>query len=316
MARLLVEIGTEEIPAGYMKPALEAFAGNLQAHLEQHRIRHGPARVFGTPRRLAVMIEDVAWRQDPQTLEQTGPPERIAFDAEGRPTVAARKFAEKNQVSPEALTVVETEKGRYAALRKTDPGRATRTILKDALAGIILAIPFPKTMRWADLSIYFARPVHSLTALLDTQVISFTLGDVKSSRFSFGHRFLHPRKIRLETAGDYPEALLPAWVVADPEKRKARMLEQMEEAVQSVQGRVLPDSELVETVTHLVEYPATVLGSFDRRFLEIPREVLITAMREHQRYFAVVDAEHQVMPYFLAVNNTPARDMDLVKRGH
>lgn len=316
MARLLVEIGTEEIPAGYMKPALEAFAGNLQAHLEQHRIRHGPARVFGTPRRLAVMIEDVAWRQDPQTLEQTGPPERIAFDAEGRPTVAARKFAEKNQVSPEALTVVETEKGRYAALRKTDPGRATRTILKDALAGIILAIPFPKTMRWADLSIYFARPVHSLTALLDTQVISFTLGDVKSSRFSFGHRFLHPRKIRLETAGDYPEALLPAWVVADPEKRKAQMLEQMEEAVQSVQGRVLSDPGLVETVTHLVEYPATVLGSFDRRFLEIPREVLITAMREHQRYFAVVDAEQQVMPYFLAVNNTPARDMNLVKRGH
>ncbi|MFO7840076.1 MAG: glycine--tRNA ligase subunit beta [Desulfosalsimonadaceae bacterium] len=316
MARLLVEIGTEEIPAGYMKPALEAFAENLQAHLGQNRIRHGPARVFGTPRRLAVIIDDVAWRQDPQTVEQTGPPEQIAFDADGRPTVAARKFAEKNQVSPDSLTVVETEKGRYAAFRRTDPGRATRTILRDALAGIILAIPFPKTMRWADLSIYFARPIHSLTALMDTQVISFSLGNVKSSRLSFGHRFLHPKKIRLDSAGDYPDALLPAWVVADPEKRRARMLEQMEEAVRSVEARVLSDPELVETVTYLVEYPATVLGSFDRRFLDIPREVLITAMREHQRYFAVVDDRQQVMPYFLAVNNTPARDMNLVKRGH
>ena len=316
MEPLLVEIGTEEIPAGYIEPALNAFSDYLLRHLEENRIDHGTATVFGTPRRLAVRIEAVAERQKPQVTEQVGPPERVAFDENGGLTMAARKFAEKNNVSPKNLSVKETEKGRYMVARKTEPGMATRTILKDSLPGLILAIPFPKTMRWADLSIYFARPIHSLAALLGSRVISCRVGDVKSGRYSFGHRFLHPKKIKLETASDYPDALSDAWVIADIPLRQAMMEEQMEEAVKPVNGRVLPDAELVETVTQLVEYPATVLGQFDKRFLELPREVLITAMREHQRYFAVVDEKGAVMPYFLAVNNTLARDMALVTKGH
>lgn len=316
MEPLLVEIGTEEIPAGYIEPALSAFSDHLLRHLEENRIDHGAAKVFGTPRRLAVRIEAVAERQKSQVTEQVGPPERVAFDENGGFTMAARKFAEKNNVSPQKLSVKETEKGRYVVARKTEPGLATRTILKESLPGIILAIPFPKTMRWADLSIYFARPIHSLAALLGSRVISCRLGDVKSGRYSFGHRFLHPKKIKLESASDYPGVLSDAWVIADISRRQAMMEEQMEAAVKAVRGRVLPDAELVETVTQLVEYPATVLGQFDRRFLELPREVLITAMREHQRYFAVVDEKGAVMPYFLAVNNTLARDMALVTKGH
>jgi glycyl-tRNA synthetase beta chain len=316
MEPLLVEIGTEEIPAGYIGPALSAFSDHLLRHLEENRIDHGAAKVFGTPRRLAVRIEAVAERQKPQVTEQVGPPERAAFDENGGFTMAARKFAEKNNVSPQKLSVKETEKGRYVVARKTDPGRATRTILKDSLPGIILAIPFPKTMRWADVSIYFARPIHSLAALLGSRVISCQVGDVRSGRYSFGHRFLHPKKIKLENAYDYSGALSDAWVIADISRRQAMMEEQMGVAVKPVKGRVLPDAQLVETVTQLVEYPATVLGEFDKRFLELPREVLITAMREHQRYFAVVDENEAVMPYFLAVNNTLARDMALVTKGH
>jgi len=148
MAQLLVEIGTEELPAGYIGPALKAFAESLVQHLDQHRISYGAARVFGTPRRLAVMIDDVADRQTPQTQEIMGPPAKVAFDESGTPTVAAKKFAEKNGIPVNRLSIAETEKGRYVVARKTDPGRATRMILKNSLAGLILAIPFPKTMRW------------------------------------------------------------------------------------------------------------------------------------------------------------------------
>ncbi len=316
MARLLIEIGTEEIPAGYIDPALNAFCDHLMRHLDENRIAHGAARVYGTPRRLSLLVEDVAVRQAPQTTELVGPPARIAFDENGRPTVAARKFAEKNNVPPNRLSIIETEKGRYAGARRTDRGKATRSILKDSLPGIILSIPFPKTMRWAGLSIHFARPIHSLLALLDKQVISCVVGDIKSGRHTFGHRFLHPKKIKLADTTGYLEQLEKAWVIADIEKRRAMMEQQMHEAVETVKGRVLPDAGLVAIVTHLIEYPATVLGGFEKRFLELPREVLVTAMREHQRYFAVVDGNDRIMPYFLAVNNTLARDMNLVKKGH
>ncbi|MBS3758835.1 MAG: glycine--tRNA ligase subunit beta, partial [Desulfobacterales bacterium] len=166
MSQLLVEIGTEEIPAGYIEPALNAFADSLFQHLDQSRIAHGKARVFGTPRRLTVAIDDVADRQQPQTQELMGPPARIAFEKDGTPTVAAKKFAEKNDVSVGRLSVRETEKGRYVVARKTDAGQATRLILKKSLPSILLAIPFPKTMRWSNLSIEFARPIHSILVLL------------------------------------------------------------------------------------------------------------------------------------------------------
>ena len=316
MTQLLIEIGTEEIPAGYIVPALKAFADSLIHHFDQNRIAHGDARIFGTPRRLSVMIDDVADRQASQTQELMGPPAQIAFDESGAPTMAAKKFAEKNGVSVNRLSVAEIEKGRYVVTRKTDPGQATRLILKNSLPGLILAIPFPKTMRWSNLSIAFARPIHSVLALLGSQVISFVLGDIKSSRYTFGHRFLHPKKIKLSDADKYLSVLMDAWVIADINQRQTLMEKQMTEAVSRVEGRVLPDKALMDIVTHLIEYPATILGTFEKRFLELPREVLITAMREHQRYFAVVDADNRVMPYFLAVNNTPAKDMDLVKQGH
>ena len=316
MSQLLVEIGTEEIPAGYIEPALNAFADSLFQHLDQSRIAHGKARVFGTPRRLTVAIDDVADRQQPQTQELMGPPARIAFEKDGTPTVAAKKFAEKNDVSVGRLSVRETEKGRYVVARKTDAGQATRLILKKSLPSILLAIPFPKTMRWSNLSIEFARPIHSILALFGGQSLTFVVGDIKSSRYTFGHRFLHPKKIKLSGPGQYLSALREAWVIADIDERKRLMEKQMAEAVGRINGSVLSDPELADIVTHLIEYPATILGRFEDRFLELPREVLVTAMREHQRYFAVVDPDNRVMPYFLAVNNTLAKDMDLVKRGH
>ena len=316
MESLLIEIGTEEIPSGYIEPALDAFRNMLIERLRKERIACGEVAVYGTPRRLAVMAYDVALRQEPFTSEVTGPPERVGYDENGRPTVAARKFAEKNGVSVTRLAVRDTEKGRYLCIRKTDNGQKTVDILRREMPGLILSIPFPKTMRWKDLPIAFARPIHSIVALFGDRSFSFTVGDVKSGRNTFGHRFLAPGKIRLDHPGQYLQKLEDAYVIADPVRRKALMLKRMERAAAGTGGRILDDPALCDVVVNLVEYPEVVLGSFDARFLGLPPEILITAMREHQRYFAVMDEDNKMLPHFIAVSNNRAKNIDVVVSGY
>ncbi len=316
MNRLLVEIGTEEIPAGYIYPALESFSAILRKKMEVARIAHGEIHVYGTPRRLTIIIDDVAGKQTPLSVEMMGPPERIAMDDSGNLTVPGQKFAEKIGVSPKQLKVMETDKGRYLYAVKTERGIAAKKILKEILPESILSIYFPKTMRWSNLNIQFARPIHSIAALLGNDVIPFQVGDVKSGRNTFGHRFMAPKKLKLSSPDQYLEILSDAFVMADISRRKEELVTQMNEAVARINGLVIPDDALVDTVTNLIEYPAAVVGRFDDEFLELPREILITSMRVHQKYFAVVDHQDNLMPYFVAVNNTKANDMDLVAKGH
>ncbi|MCF8110645.1 MAG: glycine--tRNA ligase subunit beta [Desulfobacteraceae bacterium] len=316
MNSLLIEIGTEELPSGYIVPALNSFCAALGQRLRDLRIECGQAGMYGTPRRLAVMIENVADKQRPAATRITGPPEKVAFDREGRPTVAARKFAEKSGVSVNKLELIDTEKGRYVCVEKTDSGRFTAAVLREILPGLISSIPFPKTMRWGELRVSFARPVHSIVALLGKRAISFEFAGIKSGRHTFGHRFMKPGRIRLDSADHYPEALAEAYVLADMEQRRSVMYESMLQTVKKAGGGILEDPELVETNNNLVEYPAVVLVGFDHKFLELPREILVTAMREHQRYFAVVDEKNRILPYFVSVNNTRARDMRIVAAGH
>ncbi|MEA3416230.1 MAG: glycine--tRNA ligase subunit beta [Thermodesulfobacteriota bacterium] len=313
---LLLEIGTEEIPAGYIKPALKGLSSLILQSMDDARIEHGKVRTFGTPRRLAVEVADVADRQKRLVTEITGPPEKIAFDEDNRPTLAAKKFAEKFGISVNSLTIKNTKKGRYLCAKKTEKGLAARTLLKSILPDVILSIPFPKKMKWADLSIEFARPIHSIFALLGNKAIPFVLGNVKSGRYIFGHSFMSPGRIRLSKPDDYIEILRSNYVLIDPKERKKQIAHCIDKAAGDCGGRVLQDDDLVDIVTNLVEYPAVVAGSFDKEFLELPSEVLITAMREHQKYFAVIDKENNLMPGFIAVNNTLARDMSLVAKGH
>ncbi len=316
MDNLLLEIGTEEIPAGYIEPALKSLASTLDQRLAEARIDHGPCRVFGTPRRLAVQIDDVAPRQAPLTEEVVGPPERVGFDAGGKPTMAAVKFAEKVGVPVNRIRIKETEKGRYLCAIKTERGGPTLNILKTMLPAAILATPFPKSMRWADLSISFARPIHWILALLGEKAVFFELGDIRSGRFTCGHRFVSPEKIRIDHSGQYVEALRSASVLADSSERRAQVEDQVRRTATALGGNIIEDAELVDIVNNLVEFPAVSAGKFEAKYLEVPDEVLITAMRKHQKYFAVVDAKQRLMPCFIAVNNTPARDMELVARGH
>ncbi len=316
MTTLLLEIGAEEIPAGYIEPALEAMAATLSAQLDRSRIDHGAINTYGTPRRLALMVADVAGKQKSVTVETMGPPRKIAFDDSGNPTMAAEKFAEKVGIKVGRLKTKETEKGVYLYAKKVERGVATATILKQILPGIILGTPFPKTMRWMDLEIAFARPLHSILALLGDRLLSFTVGNVKSGRYTRGHSFMQPKKIKIKHPDEYIQALRDADVIVDIAERKDMVKAQVAAEAKASGGTILEDPELVDIVTNLVEYPLATAGSFEPEFLEVPREVLITAMREHQKYFAVVDTKGDLMSKFIPVNNTRTRDLALVATGH
>ena len=316
MNTLLLEIGTEEIPAGYILPALEALSATLSKKLTEARIQHGSSQVYGTPRRLTVKVEDVAPKQPSVNSEVIGPPAKIGFDEDGKPTMAARKFAEKVGVPLSKLTVKETPKGEYLSAEKSERGLATRTLLKEILPRVILATPFPKKMRWADLDIEFARPIHTILAMLGKSVVAFKLGNLKSGRYTSGHSFMAPDKIKLDSTDEYLDKLRAAHVEADMGARKKILEERVANVAAELGGRILPDAELVDINNNLVEYPIPVAGKFDTEFLEVPDEVLINAMREHQKYFAVVDRNNNLMPCFIAVNNTAARDLALSATGH
>ena len=284
--------------------------------MTEARIEHGHVKIYGTPRRLALEVKNVADKQKPLTSEMIGPPEKVGLDQEGRPTMAAEKFAEKVGISVSALTVKDTEKGRYLCAKIIERGLATRTLLKKILPEVILATPFPKTMRWAELDITFARPIHYILALLGDQVIPFQVGATKSGRYSFGHYFMQPIKVPISAPKDYVKILRSTQVYVDFEERRKLVEREINKAAKKVGGKVFPDEELVDINKNLVEYPIATTGKFDKEFLEIPGEILITAMRKHQKYFAVVDGDGKLMPCFIAVNNTRTRDMKLVATGH
>jgi len=316
METLLLEIGTEEIPAGYIEPALNAISSMLLQKMTDARINHGSARFFATPRRLAVEVQKVAAKQKLLISEVVGPPEKVAFNEKGQPTVAAKKFAEKVGVSVNALTIKDTNKGRYLCAKVTERGLPTLTLLKNILPKVILSTPFPKTMKWAELDIQFARPIHSILSLLGEKIIPFTIGDIKSGRYTCGHYFMNNTKLKISSPEDYIKTLRSAKVLVDLQARKKSLEKEIDKAAKKVGGKILPDDELVEIVKNLVEYPVATVGKFDKKFLEVPSEILITAMREHQKYFAVIDNKGNLMPCFIAVNNTRTKDMNLVSTGH
>jgi glycyl-tRNA synthetase beta chain len=316
MKLLLIEIVTEEIPAGYIDPALEAMKRLMAQKLSQARVEHGAMETFGTPRRLALMVQEVSERQASVTQEVVGPPKAMAFDAEGQPTKAAEGFAKSQGVSIKRLTIKATAKGEYVCVKKLERGQTSWRLLQSMLPELITAIPFPKQMRWSDLSLVFTRPIHGVLALFGDRIIPFKLENIRSGRRTLGHRFMHPGRIAISEVSEYVPALRSAFVLVDVKERKSAIQEEITDAARDLGGEVISDDDLLHTVTHLVEYPAVSAGTFDKGFLEVPREVLITAMREHQKYFAVVSSDQQLLPCFIAVNNTPVKDIALVTSGH
>jgi len=317
-SRLIVEVGSEEIPAGYLAPALEALRERLAGLLIGAPQGYERIEVWGTPMRLAVGAWGLLSKAEDEVREVIGPPASAGFDAEGRPTKAALGFARGQGVEVQDLTRVMTAKGEYLAVQRTVPGRRAMDVLAEQLPGLILGLPFPKSMRWGRGEVTFVRPIHWVLAVLDGEVIPFSLGEIKSGEVSYGHRFLSPGPIAIRTPDEYEERLAKAQVVVSVEKRRDLVRREVDRTVAERQEglRVLPDEGLVAEVANMVEQPVAVCGRFDAAFMELPGELLITAMREHQRYFAVTDEAGRLKPFFAAVNNTRTRDMGLVTLGH
>lgn len=300
--KLLFEIGTEELPAGEIVPALAAIKRHIEAGAAADRLAIGAVHTYATPRRLAVVVEDVA--PAAETVEEThmGPAAKIAFDADGNPTRAAQGFARGKGIDPSALLRVETAKGEYVAAKVVNEGRAAADVFADVLSGAFAAIPWKKSMRWGWGDATFSRPVHWIVALLDDAVLPVTFTDVTSGRCSRGHRFHANHDVEIAHAGDYVEALHKAKVVVDIDARKQTILSGLQGALEP--GHVLVESEgLLDEVAQLVEWPVPLVGAFDEALLEVPREVLITSMATHQRYFAVERADGSLANRFAFVSN-------------
>jgi glycyl-tRNA synthetase beta chain len=315
-SELLLEIGTEEIPARFIPPALEEMAASFRKLLEQERIASGEVVTWGTPRRLTLVARDLAASQSEAATEIVGPPKAVAFDAYGNPTPAAQGFAKNQGVAVSDLIEVDTPRGIYLAVSKRTAGRPTQERLPELLPSFILGLSFPKSMRWGSETITFARPIHWILARLGGAVLYFTVGDVTSTGMTYGHRFLAPQAVEVEDAEDYAAALQKARVIVDPQARRAHLEKELAAAAAKVGGEVVPNPGLLEENSFLVEYPSVVCGNFEDKFLALPDEVLITSMREHQRYFSLRGKDGRLLPHFIAVNNTLTRDPKVVQKGH
>jgi glycyl-tRNA synthetase beta chain len=313
---LLFEIGTEEVPAGYIMPALAQLEKILGERLTALALPYSTLRTAATPRRLAVSIGGLAERQPDRQEEILGPPKKAAFDQNGQPTRAAIGFAKKNGVGVEALQILATPKGEYLMVRVEQVGRPTSELLAELLPEVITSLNFPKSMRWGAGRTSFARPIQWLLAVYGGKTVPFTLDTITSSNTTCGHRFMARGPFPVSGYSDYVETLRAAQVMVEPQERRDAVLAEITRAAQQAGGTILPDDELVDTVCNLVEKPFAICGAFEERFLALPREVLITSMREHQKYFAVVDAAGKLMPNFIAVNNTDTRDAKLAADGH
>jgi len=313
---LLLEIGTEEIPAAFIPKALKDMERIITKEFSENRIGHGRIKTMGTPRRLLLSVKDVDERQEDQLLEKVGPSTKVAFDEGGKPTKAAIGFARGQGIDVSELEIIETPKGKQICSRKKITGEDTTTILTDLLPRFIMSIPFRKSMRWMDLDIRFARPVHWILALFGDEIIPFSIENITSGNTSRGHRFMAPEPFEVNCLENYLEKIKERFVVVDPGERKNIILDESEKAAKDVSGFVFKNEELLDEVSFLVEYPSVVRGSFDREYLKLPKEVLTTTMMKHQKYFPVVDAHGDLLPYFITVNNTLARDPSVVARGN
>jgi len=311
----LLEIGCEELPAGFITPALQQLESLAREGFAGARIPFGSIQALATPRRLALTVEGVVDRQEAETRELVGPAVRVAYDASGKPTNAALGFARSAGIAVEALERTTTPKGEYLLARVHDEGTSTREVLPDLLPAWISGITFPKTMHWNG-SGRFARPVRWLLSLWDGEVVPFQCFGIESGKRSRGHRTLSPDWFEVKSADRYAAALRDHGVLANLAERREQVLALAIKAARTKQGKAVTDPDLVEEVANLVEWPDAILGGFDERYLELPAPIVVTAMRAHQRYFPVEGTEGTLLPYFVAIRNGRGEGADSIRRGN
>jgi len=320
MSELLFEIGIEELPAGFQKPALDQLKENFIVRAKGLKLAHGSVETLGTPRRLALLVEDLVDSQPDSRDELMGPSAKAGFDGDGNATKAAMGFARSKGADVADLQVVDTDKGQYLMLVQEVKGVATSELLPALLDDLMHGFSFAKSMRWGSHTSTFARPIQWLVALYNGNIIPYSYEGMATSDQSRGHRFMANTDVTLEGVSSYRKTLQDVYVQVDQTERRAAVLTEIEKAVSDTldveNAEVAVDAVLVDTVCNLVEKPFGVCGSFDEKFLQLPDEALITSMREHQKYFPVVDKENNLLPHFVAVNNTKVKDLALTRTGH
>ncbi|OHD66014.1 MAG: glycine--tRNA ligase subunit beta [Spirochaetes bacterium RBG_13_51_14] len=304
-ANFLLELGTEEIPAGYIQPAIEAIRTVFVESLEGGRIEFGMIEVHATPRRIAVLISKLAESQREEEAEIKGPSVKAAYDAAGKPTKALEGFMKGNGIAPGDVFTRESDKGAYVFGKKRLEAKKTETLLPDIITRIVDTIPFPKRMRWSVKSVTFPRPIRYFLVLFNDRVVPYEIDGIPSSNKTRGHYIQHNRMVDVKSIRHYDDILKKNGVIVDQGERKERIRSELTAAAEKTGGRLLEDEELLDSVTYLVENPSVCECRFDKNFLNLPEIILIAEMREHQKYFSVLDKSGRLSDRFLVVSNNP-----------
>lgn len=312
----LLEIGTEEIPAGYIEPALAQMKANAEAILAAKGLTHGEIKAYATPRRLALLIAQLPDKSQDKSEDFMGPSMKAGKDEQGNFTQAAKGFASKYGVTPDKLAVKKTDKGEYFGFTKKTPGEKTEKILPQVFTDIILKINFPKSMIWEQSKFRFARPVRSLTALYGEKSLKLSIADVKASNKTSGLHTISQKKITISSADKYASIMKNNCIVVNQEERKEIIRKTVDAAAKRAKDSALMDEALVDEVTYLVEHPVAILGDFDEKYLKLPPEVLITCMRKKQKYFPVLDSKKHLTNHFIGVRNGVSEYQDIVREGY
>ena len=313
----LVEIGTEELPPKALKTLATSFADNVEAELNQAGLSFDKIEWFAAPRRLAVKVLNLATQQPSKEIEKRGPAVSAAFDAEGKPTKAAEGWARGCGITVEQAERITTDKGEWLVHRAKIEGQPTKNLLNDIVANALAKLPIPKPMRWADKTVQFIRPVHTVTMLLGDELIEGEILGVTSARTIRGHRFLGEKEFEIQHADQYPQLLREKGsVVADFNERKAEILAKSQAKATALGGVADIEESLLEEVTSLVEYPNVLAAKFEERFLAVPAEALVYTMKGDQKYFPIYDKDGKLLPHFIFVSNINPEDPTAIIEGN
>ncbi|MGB5629680.1 MAG: glycine--tRNA ligase subunit beta, partial [Woeseiaceae bacterium] len=313
----LVEIGTEELPPKALRPLMEAFGENLAAAIDEALLSRGSVHTYASPRRLAVLVEKLAAKQDDREVDQKGPPVTVAFDDDGKPTPAATAFANKCGVTVEQLGREQTPKGEWLSFRSLEPGKTAAELLPQMIDRALAALPIPRRMRWGAGEAEFVRPIHWVVLLHGEELIDAPVMGIRAGRESRGHRFHSSGPISITKPGDYLASLeKDGYVIADFMRRRDLVRDGVNEAAEQSGGHIVDGESLYDEVTALVEWPVPIVGAFDEMYLDLPREVVVSTLTGHQRYFPVADDSGKLLPHFVTVANIESKDPEQVIEGN
>lgn len=303
MENVILEIGTEEIPAQYMENALKDLNRLAKNYLEESRINYKEIKVYGTPRRLVLFIFHINEKQEDILQKIKGPAYSIAYNKDSQPQKPALKFAQSQRIDVDDLIVEDTEKGKYIFALKSKIGQPTINILSQIFSKIIKSIQFPKSMRWEEKSLRFIRPIRWILALYGKEIIRFNLNGLDSENITYGHRLLSPKKIRISSTQEYFRKIKKNYVIIDPKIRENIIRTDIKKIIKEINGEKIINEKQLKEVIYLVEYPNAILGKYDKKYLELPKDVLTIVMEKHQKYFPVFKNKDELLPLFIVIIN-------------